>query len=161
MTAIRVIGIDPGPTPGLVRLRYLDGVLTTVDVVQCSSNMLMTVALTLLPGKAVLDSETYLQVERFVIGRASMRSGSAGAITRDQVGRLLELAAGIGNVYPVQRPATEVKAWATDKRLSNAGLINPTKGMTHARDAARHALFCAVADGKIKDPLSTRARHQL
>jgi hypothetical protein len=150
-----VIGIDPGPTPGLVRLLYMDGTLATVDVVQCSSSLLMTVALALLQDRAV---ETYLQVERFVIGRASMRSGSAGAITRDQVGRLLEMAASIGNVYPVQRPATEVKAWATDKRLSAAGLITPTKGMTHARDAARHALFCAVADGKIKDPLSMRAR---
>lgn len=160
MTAIRVIGIDPGPTPGLVRLLFVDGVLITVDVVQCSSSMLMPIALSLLPGKGVLVSETYLQVERFVIGRASMRSGSAGAVTRDQVGRLLELATSMGGVYPVQRPATEVKAWATDKRLSAAGLITPTKGMTHARDAARHALFCAVADGKIRDPLSTKARRE-
>lgn len=155
MSAIRVIGIDPGPTPGLVRLLFVDGVLITVDVVQCSSSMLMPIALSLLQGDRI---ETYLQVERFVIGRASMRSGSPGAVTRDQVGRLLEVAASIGGVYHVQRPATEVKAWATDKRLSAAALIAPTKGMTHARDAARHALFCAVADGKIRDPLSTKAR---
>jgi hypothetical protein len=51
-----------------------------------------------------------------------------------------------------------VKPWATDERLAAAGLLDPTKGMRHARDAARHALFCAVRDFGLPDPLSAKAR---
>jgi hypothetical protein len=50
-----------------------------------------------------------------------------------------------------------VKPWATDERLEAAGLLDLTKGMRHARDAARHALFTAVKDGGVPDPLSKHA----
>ena len=55
------------------------------------------------------------------------------------------------------RTAGEVKPWATDKRLHTAGLLDLTAGMRHARDAARHALYSAVRDYGLPDPLS-RAR---
>jgi hypothetical protein len=50
-----------------------------------------------------------------------------------------------------------VKPWATDTRLAAAGLMEPTTGMRHARDAARHALFAAVKTYGLPDPLSARA----
>jgi hypothetical protein len=50
-----------------------------------------------------------------------------------------------------------VKPWAVDKRLHAAGLLDMTAGMRHARDAARHALFCAVKDYGLPDPLSSKA----
>jgi hypothetical protein len=55
------------------------------------------------------------------------------------------------------RSAADVKPWATDTRLQAAGLLDLTKGMRHARDAARHALFCAVCDFGLTDPLSRKA----
>lgn len=52
------------------------------------------------------------------------------------------------------RPAATVKVWATDRRLQKAGLFDLTAKMADARDAARHAIFCAVHDCGWPDPLS-------
>lgn len=144
----RVIGIDPGPTPGIVVLDIVEpGQLVNVDVVQCSAGLLYTVLAALQP---VAPGRRYLvAVERFVVrGRAN----AAQAMTRDQV-------AAIAGAQPgaIQRSAAMVKPWATDARLEAAGLAEATKGMRHARDAARHALFCAVHDAGLPDPLSKRA----
>lgn len=160
---IVAIGMDPGPTPGLVRLRYVvnedsgTARLLEAAVVQCSANVFMQVLSQWLKARQN-TLETYVQVERFVIGRGSYRSGSPGAQTRDQVGEAAAVAMGYGAVVN-QRSAVEVKKWATDGRLDAAGLLEATKGMAHARDAARHALFTAVSEGKIPDPLSRKARH--
>jgi hypothetical protein len=56
------------------------------------------------------------------------------------------------------RTAAVAKAWATDIRLGRTGLLDETKGMTHARDAARHALYTACKEGNIPDPLSRKAK---
>jgi hypothetical protein len=156
---IVALGMDPGPTPGLVRLLYADDShLLEVRVVQCSANA----------WRAVLEDwlatcppavQQYFQVERFVIGRKSYRTGSPGAITRDMVGQAVEVAARYA-VYTTQRSAVDTKEWGTDGRLIATGLLDDTKGMTHARDAARHALYTAVAEGNIPDPLSKRARNR-
>jgi hypothetical protein len=60
-------------------------------------------------------------------------------------------------VHVFLRNASLVKTWATDKRLAAAGLLDATKGMQHARDASRHALYAAVHTGMARDPLSTKA----
>jgi hypothetical protein len=86
-------------------------------------------------------------------------------VTRDLIGTLQEVweehdstAEGRRGARWFQRPAAHVKPWATDERLEAAGLLEATKGMRHARDAARHALFAACKDGGIPDPLSKRSR---
>jgi hypothetical protein len=60
--------------------------------------------------------------------------------------------------YPVKiRSAAEVKPWASDKRLERAGITGNSAVHGKARDsydAARHALYCAVWDGKMRDPLA-------
>ena len=144
----RVLGVDPGPTPGIVLLTAAHGRLEAREVVQCSAGVLHLVLAALDPYHAVIG------VERFVVGRRASRSASAhaGAETRDQVGALEVL-------YPQARfrTAAQVKPWATDERLDAAGLLEATKGLRHARDAARHALFAAVHDGVIPDPLSPGA----
>lgn len=154
---IVAIGMDPGSTVGLLQLIYSERLLLGVRVIQCSANCaldLLEMWLQGLPINATVGMEVYFGVERYV---RNLRGGGgqAGARTRDMVGSAVTLAQTHG-VHTAQRSAVEVKAWATDGRLEAAGLIAPTKGMSHARDAARHALFTAVAEGKIPDPYSKR-----
>lgn len=155
------IGIDPGPIPGIVHLYpRAGGHHLEIDVVQCNERAATAVLWGLLDSHRTLlgKAPALVQIERFVVGRASMRSAAAGATTRDLVGRLTGEAENQPNVKVVQRAAAEVKPWATDARLEAAGLLEATKGMRHARDAARHALFAAVKDGGLPDPLSKEFR---
>ncbi|KRB73062.1 hypothetical protein ASE01_20005 [Nocardioides sp. Root190] len=154
------IGIDPGPIPGIVMLtprgfetRY------DVDVIQCSAHTAPLVLEALLSdNRADLGTApVVVALERFVIGKTSMKSGGPGAVTRDLVGQLENVARRHEGVSIAKRSAADVKAWATDIRLAHAGLLEPTKGMRHAKDAARHALYAAVKDGGLPDPLSRKA----
>lgn len=160
MSATHYIGVDPGPIPGFVMLWPRTPRAVDIDVVQCSAKTATTVLWGLLNrNRRLLDrTPCVVQIEAFVIGRGSMRSAGAGAQTRDLIGRLIREAENQPNVSVVQRSAAQVKPWATDARLDAAGLLEATKGMRHARDAARHALFAAVHDGALPDPLSRKAR---
>jgi len=146
--AYTFIGVDPGPTPGIVSIVTGPYGVDDVRVVQCSASALWTVLTALDPNRIA-----QLQVERFVTrGRATAEQ----SLTRDQVGGLEQL---YHPTRPIlQRSAAAVKPWATDERLEAAGLLAATKGMRHAKDAARHALFAAVRDGGVPDPLSRKAR---
>lgn len=146
------IGVDPGPTPGIVRIvtgGYEDASwVDSVQIVQCSANALHHVLSGLDPNRVA-----QVQVERFVArGRATKEQSQ----TRDQVAQLVQLYASTDHPVAV-RNASEVKQWATDFRLDRVGLIAATKGMRHARDAARHAMFAAVRARAIPDPLSRKA----
>lgn len=155
------VGIDPGPIPGIVMISpRAGGRQLELDVVQCNERAATGVLWGLLDSHRSLlgQAPAIVQIETFVVGRASMRSGRAGATTRDLVGHLTSEAENQPNVRVTQRTASQVKAWATDERLDAAGLLEATKGMRHARDAARHALFAAVHDGSVPDPLSRKAR---
>lgn len=144
-----VIGIDPGPTPGIVVVEFYKGRINDLQVIQCTAGALYDV----LHGIDASLADV-VAVERFV---ARGRANAAQTITRDQVANL--------SMHHrdriVQRSASEVKPWATDRRLQAAVLTRDdtnlfllTAGMRHARDAARHALFAAVKDGGLPDPLS-------
>lgn len=148
------IGVDPGPTPGIAVLVVWGNGTVTSDVVQCTAPVAGTIVRGFIEAAQL---PVTLAVERFVVGRASMRSSAAGAITRDLVGQLQQIARE-GDVAYVERSASEVKPWATDDRLAWVRLLEPTKGMRHARDGARHALFAAVKDGGLPDPLSKRGQ---
>lgn len=160
-STIIAVGLDPGPTPGLVRLVYVDGLPVRADVMQVSAGML-TDALRLLltaPSSSQWAAplpEIYLGAEKFVM-KGKYSATGPGRITQQQVGLAVECAASLG-VHALIRPAVTVKQWATDARLEKAGLLTATKGMRHAKDAARHALFTAVSDGRMPDPLSRRAQ---
>ncbi|BEL07847.1 hypothetical protein Q0Z83_060380 [Actinoplanes sichuanensis] len=162
-----VIGVDPGPLPGIVRLHLivdsrgvepsrLIGVepsrLIGAEALQVTPGVLLTVATALCEGIGQA-----LAYERFVVGRRAARSATAaaGTRTRSVIGALEEWGHTRCKVHA--RSAAEVKPWATDARLDAAGLLELTKGMRHARDAARHALFCAVRDYGLPDPLSRKA----
>lgn len=154
MNAGIFVGVDPGPIPGIVALVVWGNGKHEAHAIQCTQAIACTVVRGLVDGAQL---PVTLAVEKFVVGRASMRSAQAGEQTRDLVGQLQTLAADEGLTY-VARSASQVKPWATDDRLAHARLLEPTKGMRHSRDAARHALFAAVHDGALPDPFSRKAR---
>lgn len=156
-----VLGVDPGPTPGIVRLLFWDRVQALVgepvaEIVQCTAGALVPVLNAL---NDVPMSTTALAYEAFVVGHRAARSRTpaAGKATRDMI-RDLAYWAGHHDIPSHTYRATDVKPWATDARLQAAGLLEMTKGMRHARDGARHALFTAVKHYGLPDPLSGRAR---
>lgn len=155
-----VIGVDPGPVTGIVQL-HLD-----IHQPKIPSKLLGAEAVQATPGMVVpvlrvagLLSTCSLAVEAFVVSTRAGRSSTptGGQVARDMVA-LLDKWAASNNVPLYSRRATDVKPWATDERLDAAGLLEPTKGMRHARDAARHALFTAVRVYGLPDPLSRKGR---
>lgn len=147
---LHVLGCDPGPVPGIVDLRIVDGRIVEASAIQCTHGIAETLIGALLEAD---DWPTVVAVERYVVSARSGRLSNArdSAITRDLVGA-------IRSRWPftVLRSAATVKPWATEERLAKARLLEPTKGMRHAKDAAKHALYAAVKDGGLPDPLSKR-----
>jgi hypothetical protein len=141
-----VIGVDPGQTTGIC---VLDGAYR--DLVQTTPGLVLPIVRSVL----FVAPDSVLAVEKFVVGpRASrLSTPKAGQTTRELIGALVDLGNRLG-VRVVQRSASDVKPWATDVRLKAAGIW--TKGMPHAHDAGRHALFVAVKECGLPDPLSSR-----
>ena len=131
-TSARIVGIDPGPKPGLVVLTTYVGRITTVTKLDLRGL-----------GEQLADA-ALVGMERFVIGRGTARKTKAGtAATIEQVGRLREECSRAG-VRLVEHPAGVVKPWATDDRLRAYGCYVTGN---HHRDAVRHALYAAVRAG--------------
>ena len=155
---VYVVGVDPGPTPGIVRLVLSGPTVERVDVTQCTATLLVPM-LNALIESVPFSVRTALTYEAFVVGPRAARSSyagrDAGRVTRDMV-RDLETWAEHRAVTAHTYRAADVKPWATDARLQAAGLLVPTRGMCHARDAARHALYTAVRHCGLPDPLSRR-----
>lgn len=162
---VRVVGVDPGPVPGVVVLASSGD----ASVFQCDAGSVLWLvhrALLVPPvgpdlvadlvNGRITSERVILAVERFVVGPRSARLSTprAAAQTRDMIGALGALGEQLTGVSVVYRCAAEVMPWASDKRLVAAGLFELTAGMPHARAAARHALFTAVRDGNLPDPLS-------
>lgn len=147
-----IIGVDPGPTPGVFGLSVAGSRIDYTDVAQVSHDLIAPFLSMLV--EVTPHSDLLIAVEKFVVSRRSGRSSSAGAgaVTRDMVGVIERCGEELGAVV-VQRPAVLVKGWAGDERLARAGLEVPS-GMRHARDAARHALFAACHAGHLPDPMS-------
>lgn len=159
MTPLRtyVIGVDPGRVTGIAGLSVFDGELTNHSLIQCTHDVPRWLVRHMFDGTQPVD-RLVLAVERFVVRARASRSSdaAAGEITRDLIGAL----GSIGELHGATvylRSASDVKPWATDKRLAAAGITANT-AMRHAADAARHALFAAVHDCGLPDPLSNRGK---
>jgi len=147
-----IVGVDPGPTPGVAAL-LIDGGLIHARIL---TQDLDVSGLCDLLDEGLSDVDV-LAVERFIISPLAARGNAprAGRATRDMVAALAAWADDRGVRY-LERSAAEVKPWATDARLNAVGLLDATKGVPHARDAARHALYAAVKGFWMRDPLSKR-----
>ena len=169
MTALVVIGVDPGPIPGLAVLAYADGHLAETRTLQCSANFIALLlreeivhAKAPINGALTEDEPTtvLLSVERYLPSKMGNRMLAAGqnAQTRDMAARLVaEYAQGWPWLRTVSYPAAPVMRWATEDRLRKVGAWEITTGCAHARSAAKHALYAAVKDGNMPDPLSRKA----
>lgn len=159
-----IIGIDPGPATGICILGATGG---ETQYAQISYPLVCNTLELLVDTWRANGFVVHGATEKYVVGFRSARTSGAGAnkITR-------EVDAAVQILFPVterdesggirrgvihRRNASTVKQWATDKRLEAAGLEAP-RGMRHAKDAARHALYCAVHDLGVPDPLSKRER---
>jgi hypothetical protein len=159
---ICLIGVDPGPVAGAVRLllhRRVDGLgryLHQADALQVTPGAIEEVLNGLVQDYSYReDWRVVVAVEQFVVGPRAARSAHSndGDVTRRVLSNVRSWA--IDRDWSAHvRTASEVKPWATDVRLAKAGLHAPTEGMRHARDAARHALFTAVRTCSLPDPLS-------
>lgn len=152
-----IIGIDPGPIVGvcLLRLPPPAGRPDTwyAEIAQITPSGLWALIARWVEAYPV----TAVAAERFIVGPRAPRvhAPQASRAARDVLGGLaVALPPGMRRIA---RSAAEVKPWAIDARLAAAGLLNPTKGMRHARDAVRHALYAACRDFGARDPLSERA----
>lgn len=143
-----IIGVDPGPTTGICVLR------TDSDPVLIQVNHGYTIGVL----QDMVDTHKptdFIAVESWAFGRGR---GREAKITQDLISDIQLL---WGPLLVRQRTANAVKAWATDKRLYavSSEFKRDATGMRHARDAGRHALFCAVHDAGMPDPLSRKVDH--
>jgi hypothetical protein len=163
---LSVVAADPGATTGICFLDYRvqSGVIAlvpcTVTLLQADGTSADAVLEAMLARWYSSANETivgrYGAVEKFVAGRGAGSKGPDAEVTRQLVMELTERLQLHG--YPVKiRSAADIKPWATDKRLERAGIVGSSAIHGKARDAydaARHCLFAAVKDAKVKDPLA-------
>lgn len=151
-----VIGVDPGQTTGVLAMLVEAGAILDYPIAaqihHVDGEGVIEFVGALLDRGHSEDVAPILAVEHFVVSARAASSGRAGLTTRNLIGALREL-----NAHFVSHSASTVKTWAMDRRLDKAGLLKPTQGMGHARDAARHALYAARLAALIGDPLSTKA----
>lgn len=155
---IRILGIDPGGTTGLAVLEFHEHTEPPWHIEP--SEVVGKEAMSVLTPMLRPSVFTAVAIEKFVVSRRSGRSRTAGAgeTARNIVGAVKAFCSVYAGIPVIDYTASQVKEWATDRRLEVAGLIKPTRGLGHARDAARHALYTAHWRCGRPDPLSTRER---
>lgn len=159
-----VLGIDPGPMCGL--FGFYTGPVPAdstwlalrpaPDVIQCNMEVLQDVLHAIYIG-----SDTLIAMEAWVSSALSARGNdpAARAATKKAVDIVERFSRDDSrDIRTVTRSAANVKPWASDRRLAGAGFLHLTNGMRHARDGSRHALYAAVRDCGMRDPLSRKAK---
>lgn len=150
-----VLGVDPGVTTGICRLRLETAstgrlAITERLVLSCNAAAAGGLAEHLIK---LSDGSPKIVIggERFVPGNGAGAKGPQAAVTRQVISAIDSL------FQPVAwRSAAEVKTWAAEERMKKSGLYDMTRKMIDAYDASRHALFAAVHDCGLPDPLSRK-----
>lgn len=143
---VAVVGIDPGPEPGVVVLWCSGGYVVRVDTYTDPWAALQAVqAATASPEPR---NRPWVAVERFVVGRGTIRKTRAASM--ETIAQAERLRADAHQLTPHVQflPAAAVKPVVTDAKLAAYGVTGlPSR---HHRDAARHALFMALKHGAVK-----------
>lgn len=146
------MGIDPGPSTGIVLLFVHDDGYWEWMVFQVDSNA----AYWLIQEIYARFCPCLVAIEKFIPMNKGGTAGKDAETTRRIAEHSYQLVPTIKRVPAAQarlRKAADVKPWATDKRLEKAGFPLGAK-FKDARDAGRHVLYAAVLDGKERDPLA-------
>lgn len=155
-----VIGGDPGATAGLAFLDYVDGRLAGKALIQVDADSAVIVLEAMLAQyysdpERVLPGRRFAGIEDFIPGKGAGSRCKPGNVTRQLQFEIVETLQRWG--YYVQiRSAGVVKPWATDTRLTAAGIAGASSFHGKARDtydAARHGLYAARWDAHLPDPL--------
>ena len=125
----QVMGIDPGPKPGVALLQIAGSVVVHAGRLRPDQ----------VPD--LIPAVELVSTERFVLGRGTARKTKAGSLETLAYIEQVRAWAHAAGVRLVEYPAGVVKPWATDDRLRAFGCYVTGD---HDRDAARHALFAAV-----------------
>lgn len=139
-----VIGVDPGPEPGLVAL-YIEAQRLVTSGVWGRGNPTAVIFDEMVSARD-RDAVVWVAVEKFVFSRATSRNRhGASHETHAMAEDVAQYARGLG-LKTQFLGAGNVKPWATDSRLREFGLWDGLPN-GHHRDAARHALFMAQRGG--------------
>lgn len=139
---MRIVGIDPGPKPGIC---VLDLEWGKIYAVTWAGDV----------WKPDAFEADVIAVEDFTIGHRTAKA-SAQQASKETIGQLEFLrhyCRTTPGVMIAQNTPASVKAFVTDKKLRAYNLYDqaPSK---HHRDAARHAVYVAIRLGKLSlDPV--------
>lgn len=147
---VAIVGIDPGPEPGVV-------------VLWCSGGAVVRVDTYVDPWAALQAVQTagcgaqgwpypWVAVERFIVGRGTIRKTRAASM--ETIAQAERLKADAQRVTPHVQflPAAAVKPVVTDAKLTAYGITGlPSR---HHRDAARHAVFMGLKHGALNPALA-------
>ncbi len=156
-----VIGVDPGPSTGIAFLDFSGDRLagrTMIQVDGTSAQLVLEAMLAKYYADPQVVTRRFAQVEAFVTGQSAGTKGADAEVTRQLSFVFAEQLQMWGYRTQLRKKADvwssagKAGGWATDKRLAAAGVLRPPENK-HANDAGRHALFCAVHDAHLPDPL--------
>ena len=128
----QVMGIDPGPKPGVVILQIAGSAVVHAGRLRPDQ----------VPD--LIPAVELVALERFILGRGTTRRTKAGSLETLAYIEQVRAWAHAAGVRLVEYPAGVVKPWATDDRLRAFGCYVTGN---HHRDAVRHALYAAVRAG--------------
>lgn len=139
-----IVGIDPGPEPGVVALWCSGGVVVHVDTYTDPWVALRNLQW----GPGMPELLVWVAVERFIVGRGTIRKTRPASMETIAQAEQLRAEARALTPHVQFLPAAAVKPVVTDAKLTAYGVTGlPTR---HHRDAARHALFMALKHGAVK-----------
>jgi hypothetical protein len=147
-----VYGVDPGVTTGVANVLLYRGRVLFSSVYQAAGeNLDIGEFLFQDYDRLPRDCTALVSMERFVDGKGA---GPDADVTRRVIEDVTRWSKD-RDVELVDRPAHAIKRWAgADERIEKIGATRYIKGMPHARDALKHALFLGVQRGLLIDPLS-------
>lgn len=146
------MGIDPGPSTGIVLLFIHDDGHWEWMVFQTDS----AAAFWLIQELYIRFVPRVVTIEAFVPTNKAGTTGKDAELTRRLADHAYILAGTINRQPPTaarKRKAADHKPWASDHRLTKTEFPMGAK-FKDARDAARLAMYGAVYDGKERDPLA-------
>lgn len=145
---VAIVGIDPGPEPGVVVLWCSDGAVAHVTTYTDPWVALRDMQ----RGPGLPPLAVWVAVERFIVGRGTIRKTRAASM--ETIAQAEQLRADARALTPHVQflPAAAVKPVVTDAKLTAYGITRlPTR---HHRDAARHAVFMGLKHGALNPVLA-------